>query len=581
MSRGTSGQGGLSDRQVAKQLLTGLVSLAVVVSFASAGVGTVTAATSTNTLYVDDSLNCPGEPCYESIQYAVDNTTSGSAVVHVEPGTYEESVTVDTANITIVGAPGNEDAGPGANAPVLDGNGSSAIAFTVTAGTSNVTIQGFEIREYSQIGVFVNNQQSTSKIDNVTVTDTSISGPLYGIAAFAKGDGADIRDLTLSRNDIVPGGYISVITAAQNNGSVVDATIAENRIHDGSGIGIQTDSYGNQSLVENIEITGNTVTSLTDEGIIINTEDASTSRNIDVERNVARDDDNGVRIKHQDNATVSSVDVNYNELTSNDNNGVLVENGIDNAEVELSYNTITENTNYGVSNNDGSILNADNNWWGDASGPYHPSANPSGQGDNVSGNVDFKPWFTRSVELSSGTAEPGDTVTVQFRADAADVAGYQTNISFNSSVVEVQSVDGGDLGSPTTNLDNDEGWVRITSAQASGVNTPLLAEVTFKIVGETGEESPVTVSESETAMFDQGGHAIGSPTFSSGTVAAYDNGSGDVNGDGNVDAGDVVLVQRYIVGQDVDIDTNAADVNGDGTVDASDALLIEQRIVGA
>ncbi len=38
------------------------------------------------------------------------------------------------------------------------------------------------------------------------------------------------------------------------------------------------------------------------------------------------------------------------------------------------------------------ILNAENNWWGDPSGPRHPD-NPGGTGDNVSGAVDFTPWL--------------------------------------------------------------------------------------------------------------------------------------------------------------------------------------------
>jgi len=38
------------------------------------------------------------------------------------------------------------------------------------------------------------------------------------------------------------------------------------------------------------------------------------------------------------------------------------------------------------------ILNAENNWWGDSSGPHHPD-NPAGLGDNASGSVDFSPWL--------------------------------------------------------------------------------------------------------------------------------------------------------------------------------------------
>jgi len=38
-------------------------------------------------------------------------------------------------------------------------------------------------------------------------------------------------------------------------------------------------------------------------------------------------------------------------------------------------------------------MDAKMNWWGSQSGPYHPTINPDGSGDNVSDNVDFMPWL--------------------------------------------------------------------------------------------------------------------------------------------------------------------------------------------
>ncbi len=40
------------------------------------------------------------------------------------------------------------------------------------------------------------------------------------------------------------------------------------------------------------------------------------------------------------------------------------------------------------------VLDARYNWWGDPSGPYHPTLNPTGRGDHVSDNVLFEPWLT-------------------------------------------------------------------------------------------------------------------------------------------------------------------------------------------
>ena len=42
-------------------------------------------------------------------------------------------------------------------------------------------------------------------------------------------------------------------------------------------------------------------------------------------------------------------------------------------------------------------FDATNNYWGDASGPYHPSLNPEGLGSRVSDRVAFDPWLDNAI----------------------------------------------------------------------------------------------------------------------------------------------------------------------------------------
>jgi parallel beta-helix repeat protein len=79
-------------------------------------------------------------------------------------------------------------------------------------------------------------------------------------------------------------------------------------------------------------------------------------------------------------------------------------------------NEILNNTNFGVLNTTSTLtVNATYNWWGNSSGPYHPTANPSGTGNSVSDYVDFAPYRTTSLTTNtltiafSGTG--GGTVT--------------------------------------------------------------------------------------------------------------------------------------------------------------------------
>ncbi len=71
----------------------------------------------------------------------------------------------------------------------------------------------------------------------------------------------------------------------------------------------------------------------------------------------------------------------------------------------ISYCNITDNVDYGIRNLYTSVtISAENNWWGDATGPYHPDSNPGGMGDTVSDYVDFIPWLTEPVGVQEKDA---------------------------------------------------------------------------------------------------------------------------------------------------------------------------------
>jgi len=60
----------------------------------------------------------------------------------------------------------------------------------------------------------------------------------------------------------------------------------------------------------------------------------------------------------------------------------------------INYSNLENNSLYGVLNQNANIIiNAEDNWWGDATGPYHPDSNPGGLGSPVSNYVDFTPWM--------------------------------------------------------------------------------------------------------------------------------------------------------------------------------------------
>jgi len=106
--------------------------------------------------------------------------------------------------------------------------------------------------------------------------------------------------------------------------------------------------------------------------------------------------------------------VEYNNITGN-KIGIFIEGyeAFSFAENNLiSHNNIRDNTNFGINATSNQAVTevVSHNWWGSASGPYHPTENPNGTGDNVTDFLDFKPWLTlEAVFVPEPGDEPGTT----------------------------------------------------------------------------------------------------------------------------------------------------------------------------
>ncbi|MDP2683728.1 MAG: right-handed parallel beta-helix repeat-containing protein [bacterium] len=85
---------------------------------------------------------------------------------------------------------------------------------------------------------------------------------------------------------------------------------------------------------------------------------------------------------------ISNID---SSIISENPRGIYLTAG--NSNLTIHNSSIINNTEFGISNYSSNVVDAINNWWGDTTGPYHPSLNPSGVGNAVSNNVDFDPWL--------------------------------------------------------------------------------------------------------------------------------------------------------------------------------------------
>jgi hypothetical protein len=114
--------------------------------------------------------------------------------------------------------------------------------------------------------------------------------------------------------------------------------------------------------------------------------------------------------------------------------------------MDSHYNEITGNT-MGMSSNVSALMvDARNNWWGHTSGPYHPTSNSTGQGDEVSDYILFDPWIQPGVSVSPDYDITNCTTqkTFTFMYNGTDVPqelrGFEVTFSIDPAVVTVSNL---------------------------------------------------------------------------------------------------------------------------------------------
>lgn len=123
--------------------------------------------------------------------------------------------------------------------------------------------------------------------------------------------------------------------------------------------------------------------------------------------------------------------------------------------ITVQRNNITDSTN-GVANSTATIVNAQSNYWGDASGPTHAS-NPGGSGTNVSNNVSYRPWC--SAPIPTCGALSGEATKLVFSTSPGNSTAAQPLSP--QPVVQVQdnanNIDTSYIGSVTIAIDTNPG----------------------------------------------------------------------------------------------------------------------------
>ena len=336
-------------------------------------------------VHPDSSLN--------SVQTGLDSCSAGDTVL-VGPGTYYENIEWPY----VMGIRLISECGPAAT--MIDGGGSGGVIhLALMQDDSLAMVIGFTLRNgVAWQGGGIHATGGKPLISGNIITDNTAQWPTArafpaegpppeGGGIYSVWSSPRIIDNVISNNSALynGGGIACNCDAANIAPYICQNTITDNSAHCGGGVYI-VDPYAMTTVRENL--------------IAMNTADYGGGitcyyvmnpmlriANNTVTMNTADSTGGGIWCELSSSPIIDSC-----TISDNAGDGIFCHN---HSSPLIIYCNITGNLGFAVRNDDPTALvAAENNWWGDATGPFHQVTNPTGLGDTVSDYVDFDPWQT-------------------------------------------------------------------------------------------------------------------------------------------------------------------------------------------
>ena len=389
--------------------------------------------------YVDD-ITINGVVYYGQIQDAIDTAFAGETI-NVAAGTYAESVIVDKS-LTLLGAKSNVD--PRAGAWTSDittinaGEGNNGILITA----SGVTVNGFKIVEsgvhaYAPWGPSaIQAYNETAELEDLNIIynwmDSNYGSGIIVRSAiepvveynYVSNSGTDSAagvaglELTLgsfSYNEVFNclsyGMYFGGGTEPDEPSGITGTLISYNNLHHNEKYGLQL--YGYYGLVltglrQGVRLENNNFHDNGRNGIKL----TDFTDTIVKDNQFSNNGGDGTSDKYKYGAlvsafyTVAGTEFTGNTFSGNELGGIyFLESvgGADFSNITVNFNDFLEGgTKSGIMNTTPAEIDAEDNWWGNASGPTHAdnTFNVGNQGDAVSDLVDFVPWLNAPYDTA-------------------------------------------------------------------------------------------------------------------------------------------------------------------------------------
>jgi len=382
------------------------------------------------TVTVEDSSGTLTAGIYGAIQPAVDAASNDQTVL-IGPGTYNESVSISTTNVTLEGP----NAGINENRDARSDE--AVIAGQLSVSAQNVTINGVQVTPNTETfnqtpaaAIIVSESDATvqnNRIGNFTVNITDIeANSTQGIQVFNAGN--EITGIEIQSNSV------------------------ENITYEGSSQAPSGDfgtDYGNlygihvQGEIGNTVVEENTIRNLTSGGYTLATAVSGTDSDV-----TANPEEIVIKGNIYENLNAKALPATAFEISGDRVNAT---------NVKVSNNSI--NAPVGVSNGASENLNATSNWWGSQNGPAAGTNtyNDTSQGAVVSGSVEFTPWLNASTDNDGQPFAPvtngseGQFTSIQAAVDAADTddnievesGTYNESVSIDTENVTLEGPNAG------------------------------------------------------------------------------------------------------------------------------------------
>jgi len=412
-------------------------------------------------LTVDDDRAQNPDAYFQTIQGAIDCAIAGDTI-SVAAGTYSptSTIVVNMDNLTLLGPQANVDPRPSygstrtAGSPseaVIDGS-TGVLGMIIEVDADNVVINGLEVKSGTGDMIKQNNPHSGTTVKYCIIHDglgdegvqlkKCTNGVLeynYVFEIADAGDGLNIADTSsygvIRYNEVagIHGENAAIYIYGAEHMEIIGNLVRDSGTRGNDGIKVGNKGGGDAAL-RDVLIKDNIIHSITQDGISVY------MSGVTVEGNEIYDchSENGaIYLAYEiSDITIQNNSVHDNVLSTSKrptSAGILIENRVNAATVTINFNNIYNNSPYGVTNEAAGLLNAEYNYWGDATGadPDTEANNPHGAnavGDKVSGNVDFIPWYatatTTPTTQNVSVEHPSNSIiaysdTIQGGIDAA------------------------------------------------------------------------------------------------------------------------------------------------------------------